>query len=533
MKLVRSRSFLQESGATYAGGWTMPAPEASLKHAEDLRDKVAGRYDEAISYAMPGRPGIRTGPDQSQIYDDTAVVAVPEFASRTQQGIMPNFSQWASYVPGILIDDGDKKDELARALQGVDRYRFELLNASNFSVEVYECLLDLSLGTMALRIDESASGNPINARAVPLGSVSFGVGPDGRPDPIYEERELTLNAFQVHYPDARVPRDVFDGDDPECKYKFVEAWHRDWSKPAEYSYRRTVFVRDKNNRALLTEWHHGRGSCPVLIGRWNKAAAEAWGRGPLFNVLPSLRKVNYAERALLDHSDIAIAGIWTLEDDGIINPSTVRLEPGTLLPVAMGSAGLKNVAPGANFDITQFLLEEARTNIKKALFTEQLGNPNKTPMSATEVNQRMAELARAVGSPFGRLIMEFVLPAIERVDFILQKRGLLKLPQVDGKKIKLIATSPLAQAQRFEVVDAMDRFVGTLQARLGPEMVNVVIDGSLMADELADQLQVPKRIMRPAPQQKQILQALTQAATGAQSPSPGGDAGGGQAGPTA
>lgn len=520
------KTLLKKTEATYRGGWTMPAAHAGLQRARELRDKIASRYDEAISYTMPGRAGINAGPDQSQIYDDTAVIATPEFASRIQQGVIPNFAQWGGYVAGVLVEDGDEKDQLTRALETVDKFRFDIINSSNFGVEANECFLDLSIGTMALRIDEAAGDTPINCRAIPLGDLLFGIGTDGRPDPIYERRKLTLNALHVHYPDARVPADMFAGDNPDVEHEFFEAWHRDWSRPAEHHYRRTLFVPAKENAALLTEWYQGVGSCPMIVGRWSKASGEGWGRGPNFNILPSLRKVNFAERSLLDHTDMQLAGIWTLEDDGVVNASTVRLEPGTMLPVAMGSAGLKNVAPGGDFDVAQYQLEEARAVIRKSLYTEQLGNPNKTPMSATEVNQRMAELARAIGSPFSRIVLEFAMPAIQRIDYILKKKNLIKMPKVGGDTIKLQPASSLAQAHLFEAVEAMDRFAATIQARLGPEMTNVVIDGTAFATELGDALKVSKKIIRPPAKQAEILGVLTQMAAQQQGAAPGGGMGG-------
>lgn len=507
---------------TYKGGWTMPPPEAGIPHARQLRDKVASRYDEAISYAMPGRDGITAGPDQSEIYDDTAVIATPEFASRIQEGVIPNFSRWGSYIAGILVEDPDQKDQLMKALEQIDIYLFEMINSSNFSVEANECFLDLALGTFCLRIDEGAFDNPFNARAIPLRSLSFCIGPDGRPDPIYEERELTVNSIHVHYPEAVIPKDMFEGDDPYCKIKVVEAWHRDWSQPSQVRYRQSVIVPGKENRAILTEWHQGPGSCPNIIGRWSKASGEGWGRGPLFNILPSVRKVNFAERKLMDHAELAIAGIWTMEDDGIINTSTVKIEPGTLVPTALGSKGLQNVTPGANFDIAGFLLTEARGNIKKALYTEQLGNPNKTPMSAAEVNQRMAELARAVGAPFARLIIEFAMPVIMRCTRILVDKGLIQMPRVDNKRIKLVSTSPLAQAQRFEVIDSLQGYGTTMNQVFGPQATNVFIDGSKFAEELGDAMRVPRSVRRPPAQQKQLLDALTKMAQQGQTPPGGG-----------
>jgi hypothetical protein len=222
--------------------------------------------------------------------------------------------------------------------------------------------------------------------------------------------------------------------------------------------------------------------------------------------------VNFAERALLDHTDIALAGIWTIEDDGVVNVDTVKLAPGALVPMAPGSAGLKNVTPGVNFDLSQFVLEEARGNIRKALYTEQLGNPNKTPMSATEVSQRMAELARSIGSPFGRVLLEMVFPSVVRFLHILKKRKLVKVPAIDGKEVKIISTSPLAQAQRFEEIEAIDRFLGIIASRFGPEMINIVVDGGATGQELADKFQVPAKILRPPEKQEEIMGQLAQMA---------------------
>lgn len=530
--MIKRKPLLLNAPATttYQGGWAMPQPHSQLQQAKSLRDKIGSRYDEAISFSMPGRDGINSGPDDSVNYDDTAVQAVPEFASRIQQGVIPNFSQWASYVAGILITDEDEKAELKDGLEQVDKYLFEMLNSSNFSVDANECFLDLALGTMALRIDEGAFDNPFACRSIPLRSLAFCNGPDGRPDPIYETRKIALNHLKVHYPNAVIPPEVFAGRDAGAELEVVEAWHRDWSVPGTIKYRQSVFIAECDNRTILTEWHTGPGACPYIVARWSKASGEGWGRGPAFNCLPSMRKVNFAERSLLDHSDIAIAGIWTMEDDGVVNTSTVRLEPGTLVPVAAGSAGLKNVAPGANFDISQFLLEEARNNIKRALYTEQLGNPNKTPMSAAEVNQRMAELARSIGSSFGRLIVEFTMPVIVRATRILEGKGLIKMPRVDGKKIKLIPTSPLAQAQRFENADNLTHFGQTLAGVLGAQFVNVVLDGTKWAAELADNMQIPQRVMRPPAQQRQIIAALTQQATAAQGSPNGADPGAGGGG---
>lgn len=499
-------------------------PHLGMQTAKILKDKLALRYDEAISFSMPGRDGLNQGPDQAAVYDDTAMLCAPEFASRIQQGVMPNFSRWGSFVAGIMIEDEDDLLAMRAQLEKIDRYLFEMINTSSFSVEANECFLDLGLGTGAMRIDEAAGKNPFGCRSVPLRGLLFCIGPDGLPDPIWETRKMTRASIAVNYPGASMPP-MTHIENGTYEFDVVECWQRDWREPAADKFRMSVFMPTLNNAVILQEDHEGEGCCPYIVFRWSKASGEGWGRGPLFNCLPSMRKVNFVERAALDHMDMQIAGIWTIEDDGVVNVDTVRLAPGTMIPKAPGSDGLKNELPASNMDFVQYKLEESRTTIKRALYTEQLGNPNKTPMSATEVSQRMAELARAIGAPFVRIVLEFLMPAIVRFIRILKDRKLITMPQIDGKEIKLISTSPLAQAQRFDDIDAIDKFLGTMGARLGMEMVNVVVDGSAVGTELGTLYGVPAKLIRPPAQQKQIMQAMSQMAAASQ-----GAPGGGQAG---
>ncbi len=490
--------------------------------AEAERSKIASRYDEATGFALPGRQGFSKTADTGQQYDDTAIQAVPEFSSTIQQGIMPNYSRWASHMAGVLIDDADEAKELSVALEQVDHYIFDLINSSNAHTEVNESLIDLSLGTGMLRLDPGLGTHPLNCRSVPQRSFYFTVGVDGQPDAIFEERDLTLSQIDVDYPDADIPDDITRQekrgvDVAPAKHRVLEAWRRDWTDPKAQRKQMALLFPDQKWHIAYEEEHTGAG-CSPYIGpfRWSKGAGEAWGRGPLFNVLPSLRTVNFAMSALLEHSDLAIAGIWTAEDDGVINVDTVRLEPGTIIPKAPGSKGLENILPGGRFDMQQFMIEEMRKNIKRALYADQLGDPDKSPKTATEVTQRMAVLSRAIGSSFGRLVVELVTPFLERTIYILKEKGLVKMPTVDGKNISLLPSSPLAQSQRFDDIDAFDRFSGLVQSRFGPESVPLEIDQAIAVPWLADRFGVPARLLNSVDKKEQGMAALAEAASAAQ-----------------
>ena len=133
---------------------------------------------------------------------------------------------------------------------------------------------------------------------------------------------------------------------------------------------------------------------------------------------------------------MAISGIYQMEDDGVINPDTINLVPGTIIPKAMGSAGLQPIQAAGSFDVAQLVLGDMRNNIKRALYNDMLGDPNRTPASATEVAERMADLSRRIGSAFGRLQVELVQPVLQRVIYILKKQGRIEVPTVNGREVK-------------------------------------------------------------------------------------------------
>ena len=141
-----------------------------------------------------------------------------------------------------------------------------------------------------------------------------------------------------------------------------------------------------------------------------------------------------------------------------------------------------------------------RRNVRKALFIDELDTrPNaKTPLSATEVSERLADVARDMGAVAGRMQKEFLQPLVERVIHIYTQQGLLELPKVDGRELKVVAVSPLLRAQDQQDVSDFMRFQQSVAQTFGPEIgpalyeqqatINFLadrfgIDASLLADE--------------------------------------------------
>jgi len=253
----------------------------------------------------------------------------------------------------------------------------------------------------------------------------------------------------------------------------------------------------------------GSGSNPFICFRWAKCAGEVYGRGPLINALSAIKTCNLTIELILENAQMAISGVYQIDDDGVLNPDTIQLVPGSIIPKAMGSAGLQPIQAAGNFDVAQLVLGDMRLNIKRALYNDMLGDPNKTPATATEVAERMADLSRRMGSAFGRLQAELVQPLLQRVVYILKKQGRIEVPTINGREVKIRSVSPLAQAQSNQDISSVARFLELVGGVFGPEMLQLLVDGEKTAVHLAKKFGVPESLIRDEDQRKQIA-ALAQ-----------------------
>lgn len=497
-----------------------------LSRAKAKRLPWESTYQECYDYALPGRTSFferAKGQASPDVFDETAVVATAEFASRIQAGLIPNYARWAELAAGSDVDPA-QAGEINKALEQVTDYVFEILQASNFAQEANEALIDTAIGTACLEVNEGDAINPVVFTAVPLPECYLDTGPDDKIDTYFRVRKMRLSHIEPSYPGAIVPpelkRSIAGKDDKETdpEVEVVLCIYRDWTKPVETNELRVFLPVHKQiiRKATLT----GTGSNPYIGWRWSKVAGEVWGRGPLFNCLAAVRTANLVVQLTLENAEMAIAGVYTAEDDGVVSVDNIRLVPGTIIPVAPGSAGLQQVGGAGDFNVGQLILGDMRNNIKRALFNEMLGSPDTTPMSATEVAQRMADLSRQIGSAFGRLQVEFVNRVLARVIYILRKRGLIQLPTVNGREVKIVATSPLSQAQAVEDINAVDSWIGMIGRHFGPQMVNLYTDGAEVAAYTAKKFGIPERLRRDEKARAQLAQQIATIQQGGESLGP-------------
>jgi hypothetical protein len=488
---------------------------ARYKHAQSIKDQWVSVFEECYEYALPQRESFfsesigRRRTDH--IFDETAVVGVQEFASRLQAGIVPNYARWAEFIAGSEVPPEEEK-EINLALDEVTNYVFQVIQNSNFSQEVHETFLDIALGTGVLLVEEGDAVQPIKFKAIPLPQVCLNSGHDDRVDAVYRKRTIRLKELEFAYPDVSLS-DKMQMDmeaNPDKKIKIIESVYRNYESKKQES---NIFcaIAEEYEHKIYDEEYKGLGSNPYIVYRWSKCAGEVYGRGPLQFALPAIKTSNLVVELILENAQMSISGMYQVEDDGVINVDNIALIPGTVIPKAAGSAGLQPIAQAGNFNVSDLVLRDMRTNIKKALYNDMLGNPNeKTPMSATEVAERQADLSRQIGAAFGRLQAELVNPVLQRVIYILKKQGRIDVPTVNGREVQIKSSSPLAQAQHQQDVATIDRFLGLMQARVGPELLNVMIKQEEVAKFVAKKLGIPEELIRSQQEMEAVMQQMQQ-----------------------
>jgi hypothetical protein len=488
---------------------------ASYTKAKAFRENWVPLFEECYEYALPQRESFyheEAGQRRDdRIFDETAVVGVQEFASRLQSGIVPNFARWADLMAGSEVPV-EQREEVNNELDEVTEYVFEVLQNSNFSQEVHESFMDLAVGTGVLCVEEGDSINPVTFSAIPLPHVVLDTGPDDKIDHVYRERKkVKFEHLELMYPAGKFNDQILSLIGSGRETTVLEVVCRDYSKKNQEAYFHYAICMTTKS-CIYSKEMTGIGSNPFVCFRWSKCAGEVYGRGPLINALSAIKTTNLTIQLILENAQMSISGIYQMEDDGVINPDTINLVPGSIIPKAMGSAGLQPIQSAGRFDVAQLILSDMRVNIKRALYNDMLGNPDKTPASATEVAERMADLSRRMGSAFGRLQAELVQPVLQRVIYILKKQGRIEVPTVNGREVKVRSVSPLAQAQSNQDISSVARFLELVGGSFGPEMLQLLVDGEQTAIHLAKKFGVPESLIRDEDQRKQIAAMAQQMA---------------------
>lgn len=465
---------------------------AMAENAAKFRQPFENVFDDVMRLTMPGRRRFNEPAgmlNMDDIFDETGTNAVAEFVSRMQAGMFPPFSEFVKLTASNDVAPADRH-AVDKDLEDIQKYAFEEIWASNFSEEISDSLYDCSLSTGNLLVEEGDGPNALSHRSIHV--TDFYMDQAGG---IYRINKLPANLVEATYRRGRfsasVKKQLADLKDSE-----IEVIEYTMSQSARGNVVTEHFVVLKNlKEQIYYRRSSGVGSAPFITFSWNAAGGEVWSRGPALNALAAIRTTNLMVELVLENAAMSIVGIYQTDNEGVVNADQISLLPGTILPKEIGTRGLEPVQTAAgNFNMRDVVLNDQRLNIRRALYNDMLADPNKTPATATEVAERMADLAYRTAAGFSRIHNQFSSRYMHRVLHILERKKLIQLPVKNGRAIKFKAVSPLAHAQNGRQLQA---FVQDLQVRSmlwGPQNAMAFYDTDRLHPWLIDMAGLDKRL---------------------------------------
>ncbi len=452
---------------------------------------------------------------KSRLFDSTLTNAAKTQASAIISGLTPANALWF----GLTVNEANEEE--ARWLDQSANTIWRNIHNANFDSAAYEGMLDLmAAGLFALYIDQDQKEGSFNFQLWPLATVyCVSTRADGVIDIVYRCYELTAEQVVNTFEEASEKIKKQAEREPNAKLKLIHAiYPRNDGKVGEKADKipiASVHVLE-NDKELLRE--SGYNEMPVVVPRWMLIPQSVYAISPVSDALPDVKTLNEIKKLELANADLAISGMWIAEDDGVLNPRTITVGARKII-VANSVDSMKPLQSGANFNVSFTQCEQLQAAIRKIMLADQLQPKDSPAMTATEVNMRQQLIRQLLGPIYGRMQSEYSQPLIDRCFGIAFRAGILGDPPetLPDKFIGIKYVSPLARAQKFEEVTAIQNFVAmTMQSAQVNQEVLDNIDFDKAARFTGEALGVPSEIIRPEQDVTELRQSRAEAQQKAQ-----------------
>lgn len=491
----------------------------SLKAARQVHESV---WRECYDYTYPLRgAGLSETVLDAQsakskvakLLDGTATDSARMLASALMSGMTPANAQWLNLDSELLPDDA------AAWLSTCATLVWENIHAANFDAEGYESNLDVvCAGWFVLYIDEDRDEGGLSFQQWLLSQCYVAsTRRDGIVDTIYRCYQLTAAQAVKEFGEKNVSEKIREAarKSPDEKFEFMHCiFPRETyvvNARLAKNLRFASYNIEVSGKRIVRE--SGYHEFPCCVPRWMKIPGTAYGIGPVYDALPDCKELNETKRMEKAAQDLAIAGMWIAEDDGVLNPRTVKVGPRRII-VANSTDSMKPLLTGADFNVAFSAEDRLQASIRKIMMADQLQPQDGPAMTATEVHVRVALIRQLLGPVYGRFQAEYLQPLVERCFGLAYRAGAFPpAPEsLQNANFNVRYISPLARAQQLENVTAIERLGANVAnlAQVAPEVTDL-IDADEATRVIADALGVPAKVIRTSDAVEQLRQQRQQA----------------------
>ena len=511
--------------------WTLEQAKKLIKQAKSDKEASDDIYREAMELTFPDRENFtkRAEGQQKAAYnwDSSPGVSVIRAANRLSSDFTPQFQSWMEIGLGPAAEQmpdedfkaarGKTKDEIKLQLEGVTKIVQAVFNGPGFPTASNEMYLDwhYGIGGMTIMPNEDIVGEPVIFGSMSLANFYVNEGPNGRIHRWFFWKELPADLIIHEWPDAKIPeklQEMADKDKPPNAKLAIVAYRDYDDKQNPFRYEVYWFMGTEAHRLVERQ-----SLTPAFVTpRYSKLPGENRGRGPVLFALPDIRTANKIVELTLRAAALAVAGVYTATDDGI--KSRVQIKPYAIINVRSNGGpngpSLQRLDNPQRIDFGEILLEKLHENIKKVIGDNSLPTEAGPIRSATEFVQRVRELISDQAGGLGRLYAEFIIPSVQRVVDVLEKKQILPTSglKIDQFLIEVRMTSPLARGEAMQEVENLVRFIEMLKILGGDEMVLLHIDPERAGDKIGDLMNVGRDVRTNEAEKKAVKLGFVQAA---------------------
>jgi hypothetical protein len=494
----------------------MAAEPAELKRLKKRCDDAYTREshrkrftDDLYRYVIPWRQhaeAIGQGAARTaEIYDTTAPTAAFRFAGRMQRDLTPPFQSWFNLKPGPFITDTAQKKKLTEELEPIAQLVKGMIRGSNFDLSSHELYMELFGGQAAMLMLEIDEMPFVRFYVVPETQVAMKTDGFGTKTGVYWKTKVPAGDIEGHWQDAKIADKELAKlakEKPEEPVELVQA---------------SEFNRATKRWDFTVYWPTGKTTiatkstrlCPWLTPSFYRVPGEDKGIGPGLITMGATKTANKAREFALKAAAFALLGLWTYRNDGVFNQATSPMLPGAFWKVQANDGpfgpSITRLDTPRNFDVSMFVLEDLRNEIKQGSFDDTLPPDSGSVRSPTEILERMKRLVSDLAGAYGRLNRELVTPIVAFLIDIASRRfpNFPKL-DIDELLISIEIVSPIAFNDMIASIEATIRWLELMLSTGGMEvvMLNARIE-TLFAD-LGRMLGVPEKHIRSDDEKREL-----------------------------
>ena len=459
------------------------------------RDANRNLFDDCYELYSPYRNTLtKVGTTHNKVtrqYDSTGQISAAAFINTMQREFTPSFTQWSKLKAGPGIPE-EQRQELNEQLEKITDIFFAYLNSSNYANAKAESDFELGVGTKALWFYEGDE-HPFNFVSAPVSEMGLLDGKHGAVDFKVRRTHVKGGLLKEMWKSATIPDSLNIEGKPEKMVEVTECFYYDYD---DITWRYDVIVE----KECIYYTEHVEEIC--LTPRWLKIPGHSYGVGPFVLALADVKTLNKLKEFLLRSAALDVAGVYTITSDGAMNPNTLNIAPNTFIPVERNSGengpSIQRLDTSANFQLQEYITQGLQDQIRKTLLDNRLPAETAQPKTAFEIAQRMREFQTDIGSAFGRIYFEEIIPTWKRGLSILARRGLIQLPEgftIDNLFIQVQVVSPIAQTQQAEEVQ---KFMQSYQmvATINPQLAMTRYKIEDLPEWLTEMTGTPSKLLR-------------------------------------